>query len=97
MKIVFIDGHLTHNGYLCIIKSRRIICGHFHSERTEYFKTVNNREVVTKRTSIKVIRVVKQKSKWKTFLILCHELAHWLFDMLPEKLRDKCDDWLDRD
>ena len=93
MKILFIDGHLTHNNWLCIIRARRIMCGHYHSKTTEHFKTVNNREVITKR---KVITVVKQKRKWDTFMILCHELAHWLFDFLPDKLMNRCDDWLDR-
>ena len=97
MKILFIDGYFTQNGWLCYRKCGKIVCGTYHNRITERFKIVNNHEVTIKRNSNKLITVVKQKSKWLTFRILCHELMHYLFDtLLPDKLKDKCDDWLDR-
>jgi len=97
LKILFIDGYLTDNGWLCIHKNGRSVCGDYINTRTTYYKTWKC-EIETERRSNKRIRVVKQKSKWHTFRILCHELAHWLFDIIPSrKLRDRLDDWLDRD
>ena len=98
MRVKFIDGHFTQNGWLCIRKRGKTVCGYYLNDITEHFKMVDYREVVTKKESKKVIWVVKQKSRWYTFRILCHELAHWLFDMLlPCKLQDRLDNWLDRD
>ena len=97
MKILFIDGHFTHNGWRAIRKRGVTKCGEYVNNTTEDFKMVNNREVILRRKKDKTITVVRQKSKWDTFKILCHELAHWLFDFLPNKLEDKFDDWLDRD
>ena len=97
MKILFIDGHFTSNKQVCIRKNGKNILGEYVNYRTTYYKT-RKCEVVTRRNTRKMIRVIRQKSKWKTFMVLCHELAHWLFDvLLPHKLRDKLDDWLDRD
>ena len=96
MKILFVDGHFTQNGWSCIRRSGTTKCGEFRNDTTEYFKMVNNREVITRRDSKKTIIVVKQKSRWETFKILCHELAHWVFDFLPNKWEDKLDKWLDR-
>ena len=98
MKILFIDGHFTHNGWLCYCRNGRTVCGHYSNNTKEYFKMVNKREVITRRESEKHITIVKQKRWWHTFRILCHELMHWIFDiLLPRKLRDKLDNWLNRD
>ena len=101
MKILFIDGHFTYNGWECIHKNGTTVNGDYKNTTKYYYKTIFHRrctcDVVTKKHSDKMIRVVKQRSSWKTFRILCHELAHWLFDiLLPGKLRDKLDNWLDR-
>lgn len=96
MKILFVDGRFTQNGWECVHRNGRTKCGEFVNNTTEHFKIVSNRRVVARRDKEKIVRVVKQKSRWKTFRILCHELAHWLFDFLPDKLENKLDDWLDR-
>ena len=97
MKILFIDRHFTHNGEGYFRRYGINKCGEFKVETTEDFKIVDNREVITRRKKEKTITIVRQKSKWLTFKILCHELMHWIFDFLPDKLEDKFDDWLDRD
>ena len=97
MQVLFIDGHLTHNNWSCIIKNRILICGHYQNDTREYFKIVEEHKVITRKVSKKNIIVVRQKSIWLTFMILCHELAHWLFDtILPKKLCNRFDNWLDR-
>ena len=47
-------------------------------------------------TVTKEIFVVKDKNN-NQFKILLHELAHWLFNLLPTKLEWKLHDWLDRE
>jgi len=93
---LFIDGHFTHNGWLCIRRDGVSICGDYQSWIVGHYKIVRNREVLTSKDSKKVIRVVRQRCKWDTFRILCHELMHWLFEFLPDKLESKLDNWLDR-
>ena len=101
MKILFIDSNFTHNGNFCVRRNNINVCGRYENNTKYYYKTTFHRnftcDVVAKKYIEKHIFIVRQKSSWRTFKILCHELMHWLSDiLLPHKLRNKFDNWLDR-
>jgi len=97
MKILFIDGHFTHDGWLCIRRDGVTKRGEFRV-RYRMHTTIQNHKTIKKlKPTSKTILVVRQRCKWDTFRILCHELMHWLFEFLPDKLGSKLDKWLDRE
>ena len=84
MKVEFIDSTYTRSGYKCVRLGWHFVAGYYNNK---CFSLNRKKRIV----------VVRQKSKWKTFMILCHEFMHWLFDtLLPKRIANKCHDWLDR-
>lgn len=93
MKVEFVDGTYKYKDGDATIwsnKHQSWVLGRYCRYEKEW--------CLKKKHARRVITVVKQKTMWRTFKVLYHELMHWIFDtILPQKLCDRLDDWLDRD
>ena len=97
MKIKFVEGERVGKSGASAIWSdvnNAYVRGYFEVVRVSEYNVVQTRRV-TKRIKKKIV-IVKQKSWWRMFRTLVHELFHWFIFTFVTQEDNKYDKWIDR-
>ena len=89
MKIIFLNSERKINGHNTI----RLLDG---KNYLGYYRGLGYSKTWCKSIPRRCF-VVKQKSRWFTFVIVIHELAHWFVDIIMHKrFHAKCNKWIEK-